>query len=147
MQCLTIKPLVFQLRIMFCTSWPMFLHISTLKCFFSFLFPMEGKGGVWFFLFLFFSFRSSQELEAIGFPATLSHLRHISQPRIRATKTRNIGVGSTGSSKGRAFFSLVLSGPIQPPQGSWRPAPTWNSLQEKGSECPAPRKHTYALVK
>lgn len=60
-------------------------------------------------LFFFFFSRSSQE--AIGFPATLSHLRHISQPRIRATKTRNIGVGSTGSSKGRAFFSRPRPAP------------------------------------
>lgn len=104
--------LCFNWELCFVPVGPCFSISQRWNVFLSFFssFPMV------FFLFYFFLPRSSQEFEAIGFPATLSHLRHISHnPASVLPKTRNIGVGSTGSSKGRAFFSLVLSGPIQPP--------------------------------
>lgn len=90
---------------------------------------------------------------------SISSSSHITLPQSVLPQTRNCntsqptyngGVCSTGSSKGRAFFSRPwnLSGPNlapRPSSGS-RPTPTWNSLQEKGSECPAPKKPVYALL-
>lgn len=121
--------------------WMGFILLHTSMLGKSFLFPVPH----WFFLFP----RSD------WVPDYLSHISHPSfvlPKHVIANHPDPLAFGVWhGQLEGSSFFfsssmeQLIRPGifpPRQPPSGPWWP--TWNSLQEKGSECPAP---VCALVK